>query len=382
MDSLLTKVITNQNFVNLESCIAQIPDPRVQARTVYSLRTIIIIAVCATIGGANDFTTIECFGWDHCDFFEQLLGLKTSIPSHDTFNRVFNLLNPHLFFDWLSLWLHDVAEKLGLVETIRIDGKMVVSLSAEDPLCFVRAWSDQAKMVLEQVKVKKGTNEITTIPAVLDKLNLDGKMVSIDAIGTQKGIVSQICEKNGDYVLALKKNQPQLYEDVSLYLNDLVSGQIADPSMDYYKNIDSNHGRLEIRECWIVSNINWLHNLHNWRNLKSIVMVKSTVRKKGYLAETTKFYISSRVTSARKMLHYIRGHWSIENQLHWPLDVVFCEDISTTRDIYGIQNLAAIKGIALSLLLQNEMSISLKNKRARAGANFMFLLEVLLNQCF
>lgn len=382
MSSLITRVLTNENFVNLESCIAGIPDPRVQTRTIYSLRTIIIIAVCATIGGANDFTAIERFGWDHCDFFEQLLGLKTNIPSHNTFNRVFNLLNPHGFFDWLSLWLHDVAEGLDLVETIRIDVKMIVSLSAEDPLCFVRAWSDQAKMVLEQVKVKKGTNEITTIPAVLDKLDLDGKMVSIDAIGTQKDIASQICEKNGDYVLALKKNQPQLYEDVSLYLNDVASGQIIDPSMDHYKNTDSNHGRLEIRECWIVSNINWLHNRHHWRNLKSIIMIKSTVRRKGRLTETIRFYISSRVTPARKMLHYTRGHWSIENQLHWPLDVIFCEDVSTTRDIYGIQNRATTKGVVLSLLLQNEMSISLKNKRARAAANFMYLLEVLLNQLF
>jgi hypothetical protein len=160
MSSLLCKVITNENFVNLESCIAEIPDPRTNGRVTYPLRTIIVIALCATIGGANDFTAIERFGWDHCDWFEQLLGLKTNIPSHDTFNRIFNLIAPRQLFDWISLWLHNTAEELGLIDTIRIDGKLILSLSAEDPLCFVRAWSDQAKMVLEQVKGKELGSEL------------------------------------------------------------------------------------------------------------------------------------------------------------------------------------------------------------------------------
>lgn len=382
MSSLMNKIFTNQNFAKLDLCIAEIPDPRVQGRIVYPLRTIIVIALCASIGGANDFVGIERFGWDHCDFFEQLLGLKTNIPSHDTFNRVFSLINPRLFFDWISLWLHDVTERLELCDTIRIDGKIILSLSAEDPFNFVRAWSDECQVVLEQVKVKKGTNEITTIPAVLDKLNLDGKTVTIDAIGTQREIVDMICDKNGDYVLALKKNQHQLYDDVALYLNDVVEGQIIDPSMSYYKDIDSNHGRCEIRECWVVSDIDWLDNKRKWRNLNSLVLVKSTVRKKGSLTETKRFFISSKKTSAQNLLHNTRGHWSIENQLHWRLDTIFDEDISTTRDIYAIQNLATLKGVVLSLLLQNEMSLSVKNKRARAAANPLYLAEVLLNQCF
>ena len=285
MSSLLSKVITSENFVNLESCIAGIPDPRVEGRVTYSLRTIIVIALCATIGGANDFMSIERFGWDHCDLFEQLLGLKTNIPSHDTFNRVFNLITPRQLFDWISLWLHNTADELGLIDTIRIDGKLILSLSAEDPFCFVRAWSDQAKMVLEQVKVKKGTNEITTIPTVLDRLDLDGKTVTIDAIGTQKDIVDQICSKNGDYVLALKRNQHALYDDVSLYMTDVANGEIIDPSMQYYKDINGNHGRIETRECWVVSNIGWLNNKERWANLRSIILIKSTVHKKKSLTE-------------------------------------------------------------------------------------------------
>lgn len=382
MSSLLTKILTNQNFVNLESCIAAIPDPRRQSQIDYSLKTIIIIAVCAIIGGADDFTAIEKFGWDHCDYFEKLLNLNTNIPSHDTFNDVFNRLIPRAFYEWISLWLADVIESLDLTETIRIDGKMITSLSAKDPLNFVRAWSDQIKMVVEKVKVKKGSNEIATIPDVLDKIDLDGKVVTIDAIGTQKNIADQICAKNGDYVFALKKNQPQLYEDVSLYLKDVVEGQIIDLSMDYYKAIDSNHGRIEVRECWIVSNISWLHNRHRWRKLRSIVLIKTSIRRKGSLIETSRFYISSKITSAKNMLGYVRGHWSIENQLHWQLDVNFCEDVSMVKDIYGIQNLTTIKDVALSLLLQNEMKLSIKNKRARAAANFTYLLEVLLNQSF
>ena len=382
MSSLLLKVITNENFVNLESCIAGIPDPRIKGKVTYPLRIIIMIALCATIGGANDFKAIERFGWDHCDWFEQLLGFKTDIPSHDTFNRVFNRLVPRQLFDWITLWLHNVAEELGLIDTIRIDGKLILSLSADDPLCFVRAWSDQAKMVLEQVKVKKGTNEITTIPAVLDRLDLGGKTVSIDAIGAQKNIVDIICGKNGDYVLALKKNQHQLYDDISLYLTDVVNREILDPSSQYYKDINCDHGRIETRECWLVNNIGWLDNKEKWKNLRSIACIKSTVQRKKMLTENMRFFISSHVTSAKNMLHFARGHWSIENQLHWPLDVIFCEDKSITRDIYGIQNLATLKSTALSLLLQNEMKISTRNKRARAASSFVYLAEVLLNKVF
>jgi len=382
MSSLLDKIVTNEKFVNLEFCIAEIPDPLVQGRITYSLRTIIIIALCAAIGGANDFTAIEQFGWAHCDLFEQLLGLKTNIPSHDTFDRVFSLICPRLFFDCITLWLHDIAEALELIDTVRIDGKLILSLSAEDPLCFVRAWSDQCKVVLEQVKVKKGTNEITTIPEVLERLDLQGKTVTIDAIGTQTKIVDMICENGADYMLALKKNQHQLYDDVSLYLNDIANGDLVEPSVRYYKDINKGHGRNETRECWVVSNIDWLYNRRRWRNLKSLVLVKSTVIKKGISTENSRFYISSHSKSARGMLHYARGHWSIENQLHWQLDTVFCEDVSTTRDVYGIQNIAAVKGIALSLLLQNETPISVKNKRARAMANQPYLMEVLLNQHF
>ena len=152
--------------------------------------------------------------------------------------------------------------------------------------------------------------------------------------------------------------------------------------MQYYKDINGNHGRIETRECWVVSNIGWLNNKERWANLRSIILIKSTVHKKKSLTEHVRFFISSHATSAKQMLLYTRGHWSIENQLHWPLDVVFCEDTSTTRDIYGIQNLATLKSTALSLLLQNDMKISTRGKRARAASTLIYLLEVLLNKTF
>lgn len=382
MSSLLTKVLNQENFVNLELCINEIPDPRVKGRIIYPLRTIIVIAICAIIGGANDFKAIERFGWDHCDWFQELLNLTTSIPSHDTFNRVFTLINPRLFFDWISLWLTGVVGQLGTIDTIRIDGKLITSLSSENPINFMRAWSDELKLVLAQVKVTKGSNEITTIPAVLDRLDMEGKTVTIDAIGTQTAIVDQVCEKGGDYVLVLKKNQHQLYEDVSLYLTDIATGQIIDSSMKYHKDVDANHGRIETRECWVVTNLDWLDSKERWTNLKSIIMVKATVQKRGHLSEHVRFFISSLDISAKRLLKRIRNHWSIENQLHWPLDVIFCEDKSTTRDIFGIQNLGALKGVALSLLLQNEMKISIAGKRARSASNLSYMLEVLLKRIF
>jgi predicted transposase YbfD/YdcC len=213
-------------------------------------------------------------------------------------------------------------------------------------------------------------------------LNLDGKTVTIDAIGTQKDIVDQICSKNGNYVLALKRNQHALYDDVSLYMKDVANGAIIDSSMQYYKDISADHGRIETRECWVVNNIDWLDNKERWTNLRSLVLIKSTVSKKKSLTENVRFFISSHATSAKHMLHYARGHWSIENQLHWPLDVIFLEDTSTVRDVYGIQNIATLKSTALSLLLQNEMKISTRNKRARAASALIYLLEVLLNKVF
>lgn len=379
MSSQFHRLMTSKNFANLKICVGAIHDPRVKQRTRYPLTHIIIMALCATLGGANDFVAIERFCIDHKGFFMGLLGPKVKVPSHDTFGRVFSLISPRTLFKWVSLWLNSVAKSEGCGNSIALDGKVIASLSHKDPFNFVRAWSSSRSLVIGQEKVKHGSNEIVAMQEVLKELSLEGKVVTIDAIGTQKKIAKLICQRGGDYVLALKRNHRQLYENVKSYLEGIAGRETSDGSAQYYKHVDKSHGRHEVRECWIADSIGWLLDRENWHKLMSIALVRSTVKRGEKTTYHQRFFISSLTTTAQEMLSYVRGHWNIENQLHWQLDVAFREDASTLKDVYAVQNLASLRATAVSLLLQKESNLSVKNKRARASANRTFLMEVLLN---
>ena len=375
MNSIQLKALhENPRFASLIESIDLINDPRVNRRKKYSLKNIIVIALCAILGGANNHVALEHFGRNHYSWFSQFLDLRNGIPSHDTFSRVFSLIDSFQFQSCLMLWLK-YAHDQDSVDHIQFDGKAIKALS---PLCFMRAWSEAYNMVLAQVKVSSKSNEIRALPELINKLYLEGRTVSIDAIGAQKKIVELLKQKGSNYVIALKLNQRSLYHDAKLYLDDLAKDVAYKKSDNYYEIIEKDHGRIERRCCWVTKDIGWLEQKVKWAGLKSLCLVESSVTIGLKTTTTRRYYISSLNENAQTMLRFIRNHWHIENKLHWKLDVIFEEDRSTIRKGDGAQNMALLRSLCLTLLKRNPAKLSTSIKRAKASCNLPFLLNVLL----
>lgn len=363
-----------ENFADLD-------DPRHYNRR-HLLMDIIVIAICAVICGADDWEAVEEFGKDKRDWFEQFLELPHGIPSHDTFRRVFAVLDAEqfqtCFIEWIKA-VHEITDG----QIVPIDGKMLRrshdKTLGKKAIHMVSAWAVENQLVLGQVKVDDKSNEITAIPQLLDLLEIAGCIVTIDAMGCQKEISKKIIGNDADYVLALKENQGGLYEDAQELFNYAEETEFAD--CDYHKTVEKNHGRIEIRECWTISSPDYmvyLRNLSDWANLRTIVMVKRE-RRLGLKVETeVKYYISSLLSSAQRILNAVRGHWGIENQLHWVLDIAFREDECRLRKGNGAQNFAVLRHIALNLLRQEgTCKRGIRTKRLKAGWNPDYLSKVL-----
>ena len=304
------------------------------------------------------------------------------IPSHDTFRRVFAVLDAEQFRTRFVEWMKAVHEKTER-QIVPIDGKTLRrshdKALGKKAIHMVSAWAVENQLVLGQVKVDDKSNEITAIPQLLDLLEIAGCIVTIDAMGCQKEISKKIIGKDADYALALKENQGGLYEDVQELFSYAEETGFAD--CDYHKTVEKGHGRIEIRECWTISSAEYmpyLRNLSDWANLRTIVMVKRE-RRLGIKVEIeVKYYISSLLSSAQHILSVIRGHWGIENQLHWVLDIAFREDECRLRKGNGAQNFAVLRHIALNLLKQESTcKRGLKTKRLKAGWNLDYLSKVL-----
>jgi predicted transposase YbfD/YdcC len=361
---------------------ADLEDPRIDRTKLHPLINILVIALCAAICGADSWTDVELFGESKREWFAKFLDLTNGIPSHDTFGRVFALLNAEQFQRCFINWVQAVCEVLQ-GQVVAIDGKTLRRSHnrtiGKDAIHMVSAWATKNQLVLGQVKVDDKSNEITAIPALLDLLELSGCIVTIDAIGCQKEIVQKIVDQGADYVLALKANQGTLHADAQTLFDDARAIDFAD--CDYHRTVDKGHGRIEIRECWVTAHPEYLAALYKpeqWAGLQTVSMVRAE-RRVGERRETeTRYYISSLPGNAKQHLNAVREHWHVENRLHWQLDVTFREDESRIRTGNAAQNMAVLRHMALNLLKQEQSTKrSIRAKRLKAGWDEDYLAKVL-----
>lgn len=370
--------------VTLSEHFAALEDPRVERTKLHPLLSIIAIALCAVIGGAESWDDIAEFGETKVDWLSTFLDLPHGIPAHDTFNRVFAALDPKRFAACFVAWMQAVTTVLP-VEVIALDGKTVRGsrdrANGKAAIHMVSAWAAMNQLVLAQVKVDTKSNEITAIPELLRVLALKGCLVTIDAIGCQREIAQQILDQGGDYVLALKDNQPTLLEEVTTLFTQARDRIFVDLQMDQSRDVDKGHGRLEIRRHSVITDpdiLAWLHDEYHWPGLQAIGMIEAERRRISETTSETRYYLLSRALSAKAFGTAVRSHWGIENQVHWTLDMTFGEDHSRIRHGNAAENFVVLRHLALNLLRHHPTKrLSLKAKRLKAGWDNHYLLQIL-----
>lgn len=368
----------------IEEHFSKVTDPRVERTRGHKLMDIIAIAICGVICGAEGWVDIESFGNSKLPWLKTFLELPNGIPSHDTFGRVFGSIDAQEFQAAFHDWVWSVYE-ISQGQIINIDGKRLGG--SEDKflgkraIYMVSAWAEENHLVLGQRKVDEKSNEITAIPELLRILEISGSIITIDAIGTQTNIAQTIIEAKADYVLSVKENQGHLYEDISVLFAVDQAQKFKYASFEYKKDTSKGHGRIEVRECWSTSNPEYLkliRNVQNWSGLQSIAMVVSTRMIGEKETRHVRYYISSLASDAERILETVRKHWSIENELHWVLDVALNEDHSRVRKDQAPENLAVLRHIALNLLKQEKTAKGgIHNKQLQAAWKEDYLLKVL-----
>jgi len=368
----------------IEEHFSKVSDPRKDRTRDHKLIDIIAIAICAVICGAEGWVDIELYGKSKQHWLSTFLELPNGIPSHDTFGRVFSLIDAQQFQLAFYEWVFAVNEILS-GQVINIDGKCLRGSGdkhlGKRALYMVSAWAEANELVLGQRKVDEKSNEITAIPELLKMLAISGCIVTIDAMGTQTNIAKTIVEAQADYVLSVKENQGHLYEDISVLFGVDQAQNFKYASFEYEKTTNKGHGRIEVRECWSTSNpeyLNLIRNVQNWTGLKSIAMVVCTRIIDHKETKHVRFYISSLPSHAKRILEAVRKHWSIENDLHWVLDVALNEDHCRVRKDQAPENFAVLRHIALNLLKQEKTAKGgIHARQLQAGWKEDYLLKVL-----
>jgi predicted transposase YbfD/YdcC len=360
-------------------------DPRQAWKVLFPLPEILLLVLCGTLAGAEDFVEIRRWGQMHQDFLRRLLPFEAGIPSHDTLNDVINAMDGALFAQCFTAWVEGLREPAPAAtapEVVAIDGK--TSRRTHDrskdrgPLHMVSAWASSQRLVLGQQACEAKSNEITAIPLLLERLALTGALVTIDAMGCQTKIAQVILDRGGHYLLAVKDNQSSLHDEIRRYLDDP-----AAVLHSRFETTDGDHGRVELRRHAVSHDVGWLTTARRFPGeprfpgLCSIAMVEAEVERNGSSSLERRYYLSSMPLDAKLFAHAVRCHWHVENRLHWVLDVVFHEDLSRLRSGAGPQNMATVRHMAMNLLRGPKDKHSLKVRRKSAAWDTNYL-EALL----
>lgn len=357
------------------ACFADLEDPR-DDNARHDLLDILVIALCTMLCGGEDCTDMALFGRAKEPFLRQFLRLRHGIPSHDTFSRVFRLLDPVAFHACFLRFMQRFAEKTQGV--VAIDGKTLRHsfdhAAGTSALHLISAWAADQHLVLGQLAVDGKSNEITAVPKLLELLTLKGRIVTLDAMHCQRATAAAISERGGDYALALKGNQGTLFGDVRLFVEDAET-----TPADTHTTTDGDHGRIETRRHSVITDIDWLKARHHWPGLAAIGKVVRTRESRAKTSTETTYYLISDTWDAQTFARVIRAHWSIENSLHWVLDVTMREDAARNRLENGPENIALLRKWALNIAKTENSKGSMKGKLKRAGWDNTFLEALLAN---
>ena len=367
---------------SLLRAFSKLKDPRMDRTKKHSFADILAIAICAVVCGADGWVQVAHFGRCKEKWFKTFLDLPNGIASHDTFGRVFAMLDPKAFEECFMKWITALAT-VSPGRLVAIDGKTIRRsldlANGKAAIHMISAWCQANHMVLGQLATDAKSNEITAMPRLLKLLDLDGAVVTIDAAGCQKKIARQIVKQGGDYILQLKGNQGGLYEETVMLFEQCLRDDCYGIAYTTAATINGGHGRVEQRRIWATSEVGWFAERSKWKKLRSLIRIESKRTVNGETSCEYRYYISSLpADEPSRLLEYIRGHWSVENSLHWCLAISFADDDRRIRKGHGAENFARLSRIALNLLkAQTKHKVGIKTKRLCCGWNHNYLFRVL-----
>ena len=379
MTEMVTGLGALAESVSFLSYFNDLEDPRQRGKVMYPLDEMLLLALIAVLAGAEGFTDIALFGREKLAFLRRFRPFKEGTPSHDQLGTLFASLDAEHFQCCFVAWM--AALTGAPVEAIAIDGKTrrrsYQKKGAKDPIHMVSAFAARQRLVLGQVKVSEKSNEITAIPKLLDMLAVEGAIVTIDAMGCQRAIAQKIVARKAGHVLALKGNQGTLCEDVEVFVKEQKSRDFRDTTISRHETVDGDHGRVETRTTTVIHDVDWLQKRHAWPGLNGVVIIDSLREFNEKIERETRLYITSSQSSAEFLSAVVRGHWMIENGLHWVMDLVFRDDECRIRTNHAPANITTLRHMACNLLRKAPGKNSLRSRRKRAAWNDDFLEKLL-----